>query len=119
MKLTLITLCAWTLGATLLTLSASSLEAQVDLSAKIAAAKSAADQEAIAADLEQEAKDLEAKAALHAEMAEHYDMEQYAHQRKSTLKKHCEDLSKSLKRAADLSREMAKVHHELAREARK
>ncbi len=46
MERTLIMLCVWTLGATLLTLPISRVEAQVDLSAKIAAAKSAADQEA-------------------------------------------------------------------------
>jgi hypothetical protein len=114
MKRTLTILFALTFGTALLVLPASRGEAQADLSAKIAVAKTAADHEAIAAGFEQEATDLEAKAALHADMAKHYGMEQYAHQRKPSLKKHCEDLSASLKKAADQAREMAKLHHELA-----
>ncbi len=93
--------------------------AQTDLPAKIAAAKTAADHEAIAAEFEQEAKDLDAKAALHADMAKHYAMDQYAHQRKPSLQKHCENLSASLKKAAEQAAEMAKVHHELAQKAGK
>ncbi len=120
MKLTLITLCAWTLGATLFALPGRSAEAQqADLSAKITAAKTAADHQAIAAEFEQEAKDLDAKAALHAEMAGHYDMDQYGHSQKPSLKKHCEDLAKSLKASAELARELAQAHHKLAQEAGK
>ena len=119
MRRTLTILFALTFGAALLVLPASRGEAQADLSAKIAAAKTAADHEAIAAEFEQEAKDLEAKAALHADMAKHYGMEQYAHQRKPSLRKHCEDLSASLKKAAQQAAEMAKLHRELARKAGK
>lgn len=93
--------------------------AQADLAAKIATAKSAADQEAIAGELEQEAEDLEAKAALHAEMAKHYEMDLYAHSQKPTLKKHCEELSAKFTQAAELTRVMAKVHRELAKTAGK
>ena len=119
MKRTLTTLFALTFGATLLVLPASRGEAQPDLSAKIAAAKTASDHEAIAAEFEQEAKDLDAKAALHADMAKHYGMDQYAHTKKPGWKKHCEDLSASLKKAAEQAREMAKLHHELAQKAGK
>lgn len=119
MKRTLTTLFALTFGAALLVMPASRGEAQADLSAKIAAAKTPADHEAIAAEFEQEAKDLAAKAALHADMAKHYGMQQYAHQRKPSLKKHCEDLSASLKKAADQATELAKLHHELAQKAGK
>jgi hypothetical protein len=119
MKRTLTTLFALTFGAALLVLPASRGDAQADLSAKIAAAKTAADHEAITADFEQEAKDLEAKATLHADMAKHYGMEQYAHQRKPSLKKHCENLSASLKKAAEEASEMAKLHHQLAQKAGK
>jgi hypothetical protein len=119
MKRTLTTLFALTFAAALLVLPARRGDAQADLSAKIAAAKSAADHEAITAEFEQEAKDLEAKAALHADMAKHYGMEQYAHQRKPSLRKHCEDLSASLKKAAEQAREMAKLHHGLAQKAGK
>ena len=93
--------------------------AQPDLPAKIAAAKTAADHDAIAAEFEQEAKDLDAKAALHADMAKHYGMDQYGHQKKPSLKKHCEDLTASLKKSAEQAREMAKLHHELAQKAGK
>lgn len=106
-------------SATLLAWPAHHVAAQADLGAKIAAAKTSADHEAIAAEFEQEAKDLEAKSALHADMARHYNMEQYTHQRKPRLKKHCEDLSASLKKAAEQAREMAKLHHELAQKAGK
>lgn len=98
---------------TVLTIPASRVAAQTDLSTKIAAAKTAADHEAIAAEFEQEAKDLEARAALHAAMAKHYDMDQYAHTNKPRLKKHCQDLSASLRKAAEQAREMAKLHHEI------
>lgn len=116
---TLITLCVLVLGTVLLGLPASRAEAQADLSAKIAAAKTPADHEAIAAEFEQEAKDLEAKAALHADMAKHYGMDQYAHTKKPRLKKHCEELSASLKGAAQQAKELAKAHHELAKKAQK
>jgi len=119
MKRTLTTLFALAFGAALLVLPALRSDAQTDLSAKIAAAKTTADHEAIAGEFEQEAKDLEAKAALHADMAKHYGMEQYAHQRKPSLKKHCENLSASLKKAAEQAREIAKLHHELAQKAGK
>ncbi len=48
-------------------------------------------------------------------MAKHYGM----HYGRPSLKKHCEDLSASLKRAAEQAREMAKVHRELADNAAK
>jgi hypothetical protein len=119
MRRTLTTLFTLAFGAALLVLPALRGDAQADLSAKIAAAKSTADHEAIAAEFEQEAKDLEAKAALHADMAKHYRMDQYAHQRKPSLQTHCEDLSASLKKAAEQAREIAKLHHELAQKAGK
>ena len=119
MKRTPIILCMLTFGVALLVLSTGRADAQTDLGAKVAAAKTAADHEAIAAEFEQEAKDLEAKATLHADMARHYGMEQYAHQRKPSLKKHCENLSASLKKAAEQAREMAKLHHQLAQKAGK
>lgn len=119
MKRTLITLCVLTFGAALLAFPVRRADAQADLSAKIAAAKTAADHEAIAAEFEQEAKDLEARAALHADMAKHYSMDQHAHQRKPSLRKHCEDLSATLKKAAEQAKEMAKLHRELAQKAGK
>ncbi len=114
MKRTLIIPLLLMLSSAVLAFPARRVEAQSDLSAKIAAAKTAADHEAIAAEFEQEAKDLEARAALHAGMAKHYDMNQYAHTNKPRLKKHCEDLSASLKKAAAQARELAKLHHDLA-----
>ncbi len=119
MKRTLTILLVLMFGAAVPTLVGRRVEAQADLSTKIATAKTAADHEAIAAEYEQEAKDLEAKATLHAEMAKHYGMDQYAHQRKPSLKKHCEDLSANLNKAAGQAREMAKLHHELAQKAGK
>jgi hypothetical protein len=102
-----------------LVMLATRVDAQGDLSAKIAAAKTAADHEAIAAELDQEAKDLETKAVLHADMAKHYAMDQYAHTPKPNLQKHCEDLSANLKKAAGQAREMAKLHRGLAQKAAK
>ncbi len=107
------------IGCVLLVPPGSRAAAQTDLSAKIASAKTAADHEAIAAEYEQEAKDLDEKAALHADMAKHYGMDQYAHQRKPSLKKHCEDLSASLKKSAEQAREMAKLHRQMAQQAGK
>ena len=118
-KLTLGIASVLLLSVAVLALPAGRLVAQSDLSARIATAKTAADHEAIAAEFEQEAKELEAKAALHADMAKQYGMDQYAHQRKPSLKKHCEDLSANLKQAAAQATEMAKLHHELAQQAGK
>lgn len=119
MKRTPIILCMLTFGVALFVLSTGRADAQADLGAKVAAAKTAADHEAIAAEFEQEAKELEAKATLHADMAKHYAMEQYAHTTKPNLKEHCENLSAGLKKAAEQTREMARLHHELAQKAGK
>lgn len=119
MKRTLIILCMLTFGAALFVLSPGRANAQADLGAKVAAAKTAADHEAIAAEFEQEAKELQSKATLHGDMAKHYAMEQYAHTTKPNLKKHCENLSADLKKAAEQAREMAKLHHQLAQKAGK
>jgi hypothetical protein len=117
MKRTLITICVLLFGAALLGLAARRTDAQTGIIGKIAAAKTAADHEAVAVEFEQEAKDLEAKAALHAAMARHYGMDQYAHQRKPSLKSHCEELTASLRRAAEQAKEMAKLHHGMAQKA--
>jgi hypothetical protein len=119
MQRTLMILLVLSFGTALVVLPASRVVGQADLPAKVAAAKTAADHEAIAAELDKEAKDLEAKAALHADMAKHYAMNQYAHTTKPSLKKHCEDLSASLKKAAEGAKEMAKLHRELAQKAPK
>ena len=109
--------CILVLATALLAQPASRADAEADLIAKVAAAKTAADHEAIAAEFEQEAKDLEGKAAFHADLAKHYAMNQSAHTIKPRLEKHCENLSASLKKAAEQAKEMAKLHHELAKKA--
>jgi hypothetical protein len=107
------------LATALLAQPASRADAEADLTAKVVAAKTAADHEAIAAEFEQEAKDLEGRAAFHADLAKHYAMNRSGHTEKPRLEKHCEDLSASLKKAAEQAKEMAKLHRELARKAAK
>ena len=119
MQRTLMILLILSFGAALVALPAGRVVAQADLPAKVAAAKTAADHEAIAAEFEQEAKDLEAKAAFHADLAKQYAMNQSAHTAKPRLEKHCAELSASLKKAAEQAREMAKLHRELAQKAAK
>jgi hypothetical protein len=119
MKRTAISCLVLGFSVALVALPARRVVAQVGLAAKVAAAKTAADHEAIAAELEQEAKDLETEAVLHADMAKHYAMDQYAHTPKLDLQKHCEDLSAALKKAAEQAKEMAKLHRELAQRAGK
>ncbi len=46
-------------------------------------------------------------------------MYQYAYTTKPGLKKHCENLSGDLKKAAEQARQMAKLHHALAQKVGK
>ena len=82
---------------------------------KILGAKSKADQEALAAQYEQEARELQAKAQEHREMARAYDKAGYfGPGGKFDLARHCNNLAKKYEDAAKESLALAKLHRGLA-----
>lgn len=84
---------------------------------KIESAKSKADQEALAAQYEQEAKELQAKAEEHKEMAKAYSRNP-AMEVKHGLVTHCEKLAREYAEAAKEDLALAKLHHQLAEKAK-
>jgi len=88
--------------------------------AEMPIATTAAEHTAEAAKYDQEALDLEAKAARHTELAAQYarvsgGSKQAEAQR--SISKHCERLAKSYRAAATEARDMAKMHREMAQAA--
>ena len=85
--------------------------------AQIAAAKTAADHEAIARAYEQEAADLESKAALHQSMKDAYRFPSRPAGVKQSI--HCVAIVKDLQAAAKESRALAAAHRQWAKDAAK
>jgi len=87
-----------------------------DMSAKVAAAKSAADHQALAAEYDAHAKDATAKAEQHEKMAKSYQglgkMGQYH------ATQHCANLSKSYRDQAKEFQALADAHRGAAKEAK-
>ncbi len=82
---------------------------------KILGAKSKADQEALAAQYEQEAKELQAKAQEHREMAKAYDKASYfGPGGKFDLVRHCSNLAQKYEDAAKETLALAKAQRSLA-----
>ena len=79
---------------------------------KILGAKSKADAEALAAQYEQEARDLQAKAQEHREMAKAYKTGYFGPGGKFDLARHCSNLAKKYEEAAKEDLELAKLQRE-------
>ena len=90
-----------------------------DMAPAIQSATTKADHEALAAHYEQEAKELQAKAAAHQDMARSYERSGGYVSAKSNLIQHCRDLSARYREAANENLALAKQHRELAAEAPK
>jgi hypothetical protein len=89
------------------------------LDAKISAAKTAADHEAIAACYEDMAKDAQAKADEHKKMAKAYSMSAVGNQATKThFHQHCESLIRSYEAEAKEYDAMAKAHRQAAKTAK-
>lgn len=89
------------------------------LNAKIGAAKTAADHEAIATCYEDMAKDARAKVAEHEKMAKAYSMSGVGNQATKThFHQHCEALIRSYQAEAKEYDALAKQHQDLAKHAK-
>jgi hypothetical protein len=86
--------------------------------AKIAAAKTPADHEAVAKAYEAEADSLDKRAASHKDLAQMYTSNPSKPWQASEAK-HCDSVASSLKAAAAEDRALAAEHHKLAKEAQK
>jgi hypothetical protein len=84
--------------------------------AKIEAAKTAADHEAIAKAYEAEAASLEKTAEMHKNLSQTYGQAGLK-QTQAAQAKHCENVAASLKTAAQEERALAAEHHKMAKEA--
>jgi hypothetical protein len=89
------------------------------LDAKIGAAKTAAEHDAIAACYDDMAKNAEAKAAEHQKMAKAYSMSGVGNQATKThFHQHCEALIRSYGAEAKEYTALAKAHREMAKKAK-
>ncbi len=89
----------------------------VSMEQQILNAKTKADHEALAAQYEQEAKELEKKAEEHKEMAKAYSRNP-ALEAKHGLVTHCNRLAEKYAEAAKEDIALAKLHHQLAEKAK-
>ena len=88
------------------------------IEAKIAAAKTAADHEAIASCYDEMAKDATAKADEHKKMGEAYRKGGGAPVGKLGLPQHCDQFIKSFQNEASMYKEMAAAHRKMAKDAK-
>ena len=86
---------------------------------EVAMPSTAAEHTAEAAKYEQEARDLDAKAARHIDLASGYQARASAGSKQGTslnsLAEHCKRLAKAYSQAAVEARDMAKMHREMAK----
>lgn len=101
-------------GALMVTMSPS-----VAAGEEVAIPNTAAEREAEAAKYEQEALDLEAKAARHTELAAHYRARLSGGSKQDSalrsLNQHCKRLANAYQNAAEEARAMAAVHREMGK----
>jgi hypothetical protein len=97
-----------------------------DMAGQVESARTKADHEALAAHYEQEAKELQDKAARHERTAKAYARDPYRASGPRSRPtpppspfQHCEALASSYRKAAAENLELAKVHRQLAEEAPK
>jgi len=88
------------------------------LDQSIIEAKSKADHESLAQYFEQEAKDLEEKAKRHEKLAEDYEKGGSYEKVKGFMLQHCNAMIRNYRQAAEDNLALAKMHRELAAEAR-
>ena len=89
-----------------------------DIGDKIAAARTAADHEAIAAWYDDQAKEAEQKAAEHKKMGEAYKKEPGGISSKTHFHEHCEALVKNYTAEAKEYRSLAAAHRQMAKAAK-
>jgi hypothetical protein len=89
-----------------------------DIEAKIAAAKTAADHDAIAACYDQMAKNAQAKATEHKEMGAAYRKAGGPLLGKMDLPQHCDYFTKTFTEEAKMYEQMAAAHRQMAKNAK-
>ena len=91
----------------------------VDIDKMIAAAKTAADHQAIADYYKQQAKEAQEQADRHKKMAQEYGMASIGRQATKThFHQHCEALVRNYESAAKEYNDLAKMHEEMAKAAK-
>jgi hypothetical protein len=95
-----------------------SVEPGTSLEDMIKNAKTKADHEALAHHYELEAKSLTDQAEKHRHMGKVYGAMSYGHKSTTTFAQHCNAIAAPLEEAASESMALAKLHHELAAEAK-
>ncbi len=88
------------------------------LDQSIIKAKSKADHESLAQYFEQEAKDVEEKAKRHQKLGEDYEKGGSYEKVKGFMLQHCNAMIRNYRQAAEDNLALAKMHRELAAEAR-
>ena len=91
----------------------------MDMTSAIRDAKTSADHNALAKHYEDAAQEMQAKVQEHKKLLEEYEAHPYNYvYRSQDLKLHCLSLVSSYERAAEANMKMAKIHRQLAEEAR-
>ncbi|MBN9125353.1 MAG: hypothetical protein BGO99_03680 [Nitrosospira sp. 56-18] len=90
----------------------------MDMTSAIQNAKTSADHKALAKHYEDVARDMDAKVEEHKKLLNEYETHPYYGKRAQDLKAHCEVLIRSYKRAAEENMSMAKIHRQMAEEAK-
>jgi len=103
--------------ATGLVLGALSASAAIPEPATVAAAKTAADHEAIAKSYEEEAAALDKVAAMHTNLGETYSKQGGGKGLQAAQAKHCDSVAVKLAAAAKEERALAAEHHKMAKSA--
>ncbi len=90
----------------------------MDMTSAVQNAKTSADHNALAKHYEDAAKEMQAKVREHENLLNEYEIHPYYGKRAQDLKAHCEVLIRSYERAAEANMGMAKIHRQMAEEAK-
>ena len=90
----------------------------MNMTSAIQNAKTSGDHNALAKHYEDVARDMDAKVEEHKKLLNEYETHPYYGKRAQDLKAHCEVLIRSYKRAAEANMSMAKIHRQMAEEAK-
>jgi hypothetical protein len=90
----------------------------MDMTQAVQGAKTRSDHEALAEHYDEAAKEMEAKAAEHKQLAAQYAANKNIGKHTRTLISHCQRLAQAYEQAAEENRSMAESHRQLASEAK-
>ena len=90
----------------------------MDMTSVIRNAKTSADHKALAKHYEDAAKEMRLKVEEHKKTLEEYEAHPYYGKRAQDLKAHCRSLISSYEQASEANMSMAKVHRQMAEEAK-